>query len=147
MTKKKPPFAFSAIGAFKCFEMLLAIFLFAHGSRMLNLGWVNPRHVGWVPSGALLMIGGVACAWLVWQRRGTQRATTAPMMFFMTSANLVEGILKWRAKEEEAEWPTAYCVLVVLFLFIIIWEEVIQRRQAAKDSTRESKWFDEEDRI
>ena len=147
MVKKRSRLAFSAIGAFKCLEVLLAIFLMAHGSRMLNLGWFNPRHVGWVPSGVLLMIGGIVCAWLIWHRRGTERATTAPMMFFMTSASLLEGILKWRAREEGAEWPTAYCVLVVLFLFIIIWEEVIQRRQAAKDSTRESKWFDEEDKI
>jgi hypothetical protein len=147
MVKKKSRFAFSSIGAFKCYEMLLAIFLFAHGGSKAHTGWDNPRHIGWIPSGAFLMIGGIACACLIWQRRGSRRATISTMLFFMSSSSLVQGVLKWRAKEEGAVWPTADCIFSVIFLSLIIWEEIIQRREVAKDSTRESKWFDEEDKI
>ena len=147
MVKKKSRFAFSSIAAFKCYEMLLAICLFALGGSNLQTGWDNPGYVGWVPSGVLLMIGSIACAWLIWHRRGSRRATISTMLFLMSSSSLVQGILKWRAKEEGAEWPTTDSIFAVIFLSLIIWEEVIQRREAAKDSTRESKWFDEEDRI
>jgi hypothetical protein len=66
-------------------------------------------------------------------------------MFTLQLAQFVEGILKWCAKEEGAVWPTLSCVLAVLFLALIVWEEITHRKDAAKDSIRESKWFDEED--
>ena len=130
----------------KVIESMLAIFVFGQGAWMAHLAWNNSRHVGWIPSGAILMTGMIACAYLVWMRRSTERSTLVPIMFTMQLANFVEGILKWRAKEEDAEWPTINCVLAVLFLALIVWEELSQKKSAAKDSDRESKWFDEEDR-
>lgn len=130
----------------KFIESVLAIFVFGQGAWMAHLGWNNPRHVGWIPSGAILMTGMIACTYLVWRRRGTERSTLGPIMFTLQLAQFVEGILKWRAKEEGAVWPTLSCVLAVLFLALIVWEEITHRKDAAKDSIRESKWFDEEDR-
>lgn len=146
MTKEKPLIISPRTTPIKFIESMLAIFVFGQGAWMTHLGWNNLRYVGWIPSGAILMTGMIVCGYLVWRRRGTERSTLVPIMFTMQLAQFVEGILKWRAKEEGAVWPTVHCVLAVLFLALIVWEAITHRTEAAKDSTRESKWFDEEDR-
>ncbi len=146
MSKQKSRIARPRTTPIKFIESIVAICFFGAGARMAHSGWNSPGHVGWIPSGAILMTGMIVCAYLVWRRRGTERSTLVPIMFTLQLAQFVEGILKWLAKEEGAVWPTVHCVLAVLFLALIVWEAITHRTEAAKDSTRESKWFDEEDR-
>jgi hypothetical protein len=142
MTQKKSSFT-----APNGFEMLLVVLLFYHGGWQMNIAWDNPRHVGWIPSGTLLTIGSMACAWLIWQRRGAQRSTIVPMILVMNSSDLVKGILEWRAKKEGAEWPTTYCIFVALILALMIAEEINHRKQVALEAACESKIFSMEDSL
>ncbi|MGV3659100.1 MAG: hypothetical protein ACO1TE_02920 [Prosthecobacter sp.] len=129
----------------KIFELLLVAFVFYHGTWQLQVGLDNAGYVGWIPDGAILITGMVACAWLVWRRRHTERSVLAHVMFVMQLGTFVGDLLKWQAKEEGAAWPVMRCVLGLLFLALIIAEEINHRRAAAKDATRESKHFDMED--
>jgi len=88
-----------------------------------------------------------ACSGLLWHRRGTTYSVIFPFLFTMQLANFAEGVLRWRAKEEGATWPTIPCILGLAFLALIIWEERNLRKEAAEDATRESKFFDMEDRL
>ena len=141
MPKKKLKPAIDAI------EILSVITLFALGGWMLQMNWRNPLHVGWIPSGSLLMAGGIACAWLIWIRRGTERATLLPILVVLNSSSLVEHIFKWQAREEDFGWTMGYSLLIVLILAGTISEEIAHRNAAAKDATRELKLFAQEDRL
>ena len=145
MNKRRPQLTASSYDLFNSFEMLLAIFLVAFGGVMLSLGWNNPRLAGYIPAGTINIVGGIVCAWLTWQRRGTQRSSMLPIMFFMNASSLVEHILKWRAKEEGAIWPMTLCILVVAILALWIGEEMRHRKRAARDSVCESTTPDMED--
>ncbi len=147
MSEKKPSFISSQETAFKAFEALLAISLFILGGWTMRFGWDDPNLVGWIPSGALLLIGSMACACLIWRRHGTQRSTLLPLMFVQSSASLAEGILKWRTKEEGARWPMTLSILVVLMLAFMIVEEIHRRKQATRDAVFESTLPGTDDRV
>lgn len=148
MIQRKWPLVLYHLASLKIFELLLVLYvLFSLGAWQMYKGWQNPDHVGWTTSGAIFVTGMVACAALLWHRRGTTYSVVAPLMFTMQLANFTEGILKWRAKEEGATWPTIPCVLGLALLALIIWEERNRRKEAARDATLESKFFDMEDTL
>lgn len=128
-------------------EMLLALALFAIGGWQLYIAWDNPRHVGYIPSGSLLMTGSTACAWLIWIRRGSQRSTLLPIMLVLSSSILVEHILKWQAKEESPAWTAANGILVTLMLAAMIAEKITHRKLLVLEAACEAKFFEQEDRL
>lgn len=142
MSKKK-----SSFNSLSGFIMLLVIFMVFQGGWQLHIAWDNPRLVGWIPSGTLLLIGSMVCAYLVWRRHGTQRSTLLPLMFVMNSASLVKDILQWQAKKEDAVWLMTSCILVALILALIIAEEIYHRKQTANSATREPIPLDMEDKV
>lgn len=130
-------------GLFMVVQGGIMVLYFAMGAWQLSLGWQNPLHVGWVSGGVVLMAGMMACAWLVWQRRGMQRMTITPMLVVVQLAGVIEGVLQRMAHIEGARWPTGCFTLAALFLMLMVWEEISFRKEAAKDSGRETKLFDE----
>jgi hypothetical protein len=148
MIKRRRPLTLHHSTPLKIFELLLMVcVLFGLGAWQMYTGWKHPDHVGWMTSGAIFITGMVACAGLIWHRRGTTYSVVAPLLFTMQLANFAEGILKWRAKEEGATWPAIPCILGLVLLALIIWEERNRRKEAARDATLESKFFDMEDRL
>ncbi len=148
MSRKTKAASLHSLVPLKIFELLLVLFIFfGLGVWQMRLGREHPDYVGWTASGATLMTGMSVCAWLLWHRRRTHEGVLLPIMFTMQLANVIEDILKWRAKEDGATWPTMHCALCLLFLVLIIWTETNRRKEAARDAARESKLFDLEDSL
>lgn len=148
MSRRAKAASLHSLVPLKIIELLLALYVFfSLGVRQMRLGMEHPDYVGWTASGAILMTGMSVCLWLLWHRWRTHEGVLVPIMFTLQLANVIEGILKWWAKEDGATWPTMNCALCLLFLALIIWTEANRRQEAALDAARESKLFDMEDTL
>lgn len=146
MTRRKKLSSFVSSVPLKLPEFLLALFvLFGLGIWKIYISWHNSDYVGWAAGGAILTAGMIACLWLIWHRRKTDYNATMVILFVMQLANFVEGLLRWHAQEKGAAWPTAHGALAVSFFALIILSEKHRRKEAARDTTRELKFFDMED--
>lgn len=147
MRKRRLRFAPTPSVPLKVMELLLAIFTFAHGAWQVQLAWDNPRHVGWVPGGTIMMAGAMVCVWLIWRRWRTQHGTLLPIMLVSQLGGFVKDWLAWQAGDEGAVWPTERAFFVLAFIGIIIWEEFNRRKETAEDVARETRFFSMEDRL
>lgn len=147
MRKPRRPYAPGPSVGLKVMELLLIIFNVWHGAWQLKVAWGHSGHIGWVPSGIILITGMLICAWLLWLRRETARLTLIPVMWFSQLAGFVRRFLTWQAGSEGAVFPWGEGLFVIVCLGLIIKEERDCRKEAAEDVTRETKIFGVEDRL
>jgi hypothetical protein len=126
---------------FEYIDVLLVLALLAIGGWQMYMAWNNPRHVGWIPSATVSMIGSMACAWLIWKRRGTQRSSLLPIMLVLNSSILVEHILKWQAGEEGPVLTVVNGLLVAFLLWVMTSEEITHRKFLALEAAYDLKPF------
>ncbi len=143
MSKRELQFVPSPSAPFRFAELMVAITYFVVGVWTLQMGWDNPRHLGWILSGAFTLLGMIVCVWLIWHRRKTQRSMLVHILLVVQIANVIEGAINWQ--KEESVLLVTHIVLALVFLTLIIWEESSCRKRARKDATREAN-FEEEDR-
>ena len=143
MSKRELQFVPPSSAPFRFAELIVAITYFVVGVWTWQIGWDNPKHVGWILSGAFTLLGMIACVWLIWRRRKTQRSMLVHILLVAEIANVIEGVLNWQ--KEGSVLLVTHIVLALVFLALIILEESSCRKKVGKDATREIK-FEEEDR-
>lgn len=145
-TCRRPKQSASGLDGFWAAEMGLCITYFCLGLWQFQTGWDNPKQIGWIQGGAVYMIGMLACAWLAWIRRNTQRNTFLHILLIAQLSEATQRGYAWRAHEEGAEWPMANSILAIIMLALILWEAHSARKAAAKDAACEQKFFELDDK-